>query len=833
MEIEGYEILGTIGVGGMGVVYLAREKRLGRTVALKVLSEKLSEEPGFRSRFLREIHVLARLKHANLIPVFEGGIQGRFPHFSMAHIQGRSLKHVLKALRAKRDRGDEWFSVQALGEAAELSVTAPSYIETVLGWIIELADALDYVHRRKVLHLDLKPSNIILSTEGRPILLDFGVAQVLSKGWGKDEFMGTPAYMAPERMLSRGKVVGRFSDAYSLAVILFELLTLELPVPGSGLVEFCRNHRNEVLRDPIAIQPRIPVELAQILRKALAKEPSVSYPDAGSLAEDLRRFLRFEPLELPGIPFPVRINRFARRWRILLLRWAGGLLLGLSLLLLFVYEAQWKSGLSKAAKETEVQAFSLLALSRKALARFDFEGCQRFLKRSEEMSQSPSLRSSIQSMKERLRLKKEGELRLLRSKVLAKEGKEINELLRHLRPVMVQDSQNQVLLRQAQALERDWKESRLILSRDPGIRVPPLIRLASDLSKGLVSQEGRLAALRQSLHELNPPLEALICVWCGGWKPWDLELRWGIQRWGMRTQVALLFLLAFDRKEPYAEWAKAKNLHLFNLENPSVQATGWLYFPLLKLEKEAQAQGLGGLLQRWAPFQRFLYFYQAAAFKWPSAVYAYGHSRLQLGLQLRLAWGMPLKEEEALPLMRVCSLLDKTRILGALVWSKACPMVPPSPALLACLRDAWESSKNIRQEQTLCLLALWDPNTAWSFFQRNGLAFGKNSKLFGIFLKLIPSSLTRAFREEVLRDPASPRLYREGVRLWQEGIRVPPLLGADFVTKGLDPKILPDALELIQRAGPQDLPLLHHLAQNPFSVIRQGARNKLKSLGGK
>ena len=455
MEIEGYEILGSLGAGGMGDVYLARDVKLDRMVALKLLSEKLCAQAGFRTRFLREIHALARLKHANLVPVFEGGIHGRTPHYSMAFVPGRSLQQVLRVLRARRDRGLEWFTPEALEEAAGLQFTGTSYIEMILWWILGLADALTHAHQKGILHLDLKPSNVMITPDGTPILLDFGVAQILEKGWGKGEFCGTPSYMAPERLLSRGRHVGEFSDAYSLAVLLFELLTLELPVPGRGMIELCRNHRNGVLRDPRDLQEKIPVELAQILRKALAKEPAVSYLDVRSFAEDLTKFRDFEPLQLPGIPLGLRLRRIARKWRRPLLRGAGGLVLGACLLLLFFYGARWRKGASETEREAEVQAYSFLSMARKALESRDLRGTQHFLQLARGMSKDPRLVEGVAGLETSLAAERDQAIRLLRNKVLAKDAGGVGELVQRLRPLIQGDPHLRPLLLQGMALERE------------------------------------------------------------------------------------------------------------------------------------------------------------------------------------------------------------------------------------------------------------------------------------------------------------------------------------------------------------------------------------------
>ncbi|GEM_PF-5718738 len=832
MEIEGYETLGTIGTGGMGVVYLARERKLDRLVALKVLSEDLTNQPEFRVRFLREIRVLARLKHSNLVPVFEGGIQGKTPHFSMAYIQGCNLGQVLKVLRTKRDRGEEWFSVKALADAAGLSMSAPSYIETVLMWVIELGEALVYVHRRGVLHLDLKPSNVLLTPDGGPVLLDFGVAQILKKSGGEDGFMGTPAYMAPERLLSQGKDVGKFSDAYSLAVILFELLTLELPVPGKGISEICRNHRNAVLLNPILLQPKIPLELAQILRKALAKEPSVSYLDVESFIADLRRFLQFEPLHLPGIPLEIRIKRFFRTKRIPLVKGVLVLLLGLGLFALFARGIHWRDKASQVEKEAEVQAFSLLALAKKALGRSDYVGCLEYLIRAKEMSPSAALQRNVQDLQEQLRLEEDQGIRLLKAKVHSGDGDGIGNLLRSVRPLIDRDSEGHKLVFRALSLERDHLEKNRILSLDRGVRKAALFRLACDLSKGGDLERGRLASLSKVLREDDPPFEALLCLFAGQWAPWEREIKWGIRGWALKKRIVLLFLLAFDPKAPFANLAKAENQELFDLRLPFTRRLEIESLPLREFVQEAEVQGALPFGRRLSAFQRFYEFYSGGAFCWPQSFHFRTRTWMALRLQLRLAWGIPLELKDGLFLLNNCIPDDSHRVLCSLYWARSDVSSRIPGPLLDELQEKWgQQQHRFHEEQILCLLALWNPRQAWDFFQGNGLPWGVQAEDFAIFLKLLPASLTQAFEEEVNGDPMAPRFYRKGIRLWEKGVTIPPLFAGS--KKERDPRILADAAFLIQNAGPGEIPLLRRLASTPFPWLKKKALNKLQSLRGK
>jgi tetratricopeptide (TPR) repeat protein len=272
-RIGKFQVLDLIGQGGFGAVYKARDPELQRTVAIKMPRAGYFGSPEEEERFLREARSAARLKHPGIVPVHEIGRERGLPYIVSDYVEGLTLSDLLTGGRP------------AIRQTAEL--------------LAQVADALDYAHAQDVIHRDVKPSNILLDRTGRPYLTDFGLARrgdeaevaITLDG----QILGTPAYMSPEQAAAdQSKVDGR-SDVYCLGVILYELLTGELPFRGNT-----RMLLHQVLHDepkpPRRLIDRIPRDLETICLKAMAKAPGKRYATAGELADDLRRFLRGEPV---------------------------------------------------------------------------------------------------------------------------------------------------------------------------------------------------------------------------------------------------------------------------------------------------------------------------------------------------------------------------------------------------------------------------------------------------------------------------------------------------------------------------------------------------------
>ena len=269
--VEGYELSEELGRGGMGVVYRARELAGDREVALKVIrgGELATDEA--HERFLAEMALARRLNHDAIVRIYETGEHADQPWFAMQLIGGGTLAEHLD-----RFRGYE--------AAARLVAT--------------IARAVDYGHQQGVLHRDLKPANILLDGD-RPYVADFGTARVEGRdraATASGVILGTPEYMSPEQALGRSSLVTSATDVYSLGAILYQLLTGRPPFEGeSGAAVIHKVVRDEPIR-PRRLDRRIPPALETICLTCLEKEPQHRYASAASLADDLERFLRREPL---------------------------------------------------------------------------------------------------------------------------------------------------------------------------------------------------------------------------------------------------------------------------------------------------------------------------------------------------------------------------------------------------------------------------------------------------------------------------------------------------------------------------------------------------------
>ena len=273
-DVPGYEVLGEIGRGGMGVVYLARNVRLNRTCALKMILAGAASGPIGAARFLAEAAAIARIQHPHIVQIRHCGEAGLLPFLELELLEGGSLD-------ARLD-GKPW-------EARR----AAALIEP-------LARALAAAHREKIVHRDLKPANILLAADGTPKVADFGIAKGLDDAanlTATELIIGTPGYMAPEQAAGDGRAVGPAADQYSLGAIFYELLTGRPPFRGTGLLDTLQQVRDA---DPVPVNRLVPGvnrDVETIALKCLRKEPGKRYASAEALANDLRRFLDGHPIE--------------------------------------------------------------------------------------------------------------------------------------------------------------------------------------------------------------------------------------------------------------------------------------------------------------------------------------------------------------------------------------------------------------------------------------------------------------------------------------------------------------------------------------------------------
>ena len=270
-----YATLRLLGSGGMGDVYLARDKILGREVAIKMLRKRYAEDEEFVARFRREARSAAALSHPNVVSVHDLGRSGDGDHYiAMEYVPGGTLK-------------------QRLVEGGALRPTAAAAVA------LQIADALDAAHMYGIVHRDVKPQNVLLTAGGTAKLADFGIAGAASPAAGSrtTPVVGTPSYMSPEQV--SGEPVGPASDLYSLGVVLYEMLTGEAPYGAGNPAAAAAKQTNDPPCSPRRLDPGISEEMDSLVVKLLARRPTDRYADAAELARDLRR--------LGGLP-PVAAN---------------------------------------------------------------------------------------------------------------------------------------------------------------------------------------------------------------------------------------------------------------------------------------------------------------------------------------------------------------------------------------------------------------------------------------------------------------------------------------------------------------------------------------------
>lgn len=271
--IARYELQHEIGRGGMAVVYLARDPSFGRNVAVKLVSISLQGNPIFRERFEREAHLIAGIEHPAIVPVYDFGEQDGQLYLVMRHMAGGSLADVIRKGR---------FSLR---EAARL--------------LAQIAPALDVVQERGIVHRDLKPGNILLDSFGNAAISDFGIAHLSSATTDLtgSAVIGTPTYMSPEQVRGDQDLDGR-SDIYALGVILFEMLTGRGPYQAPTPLSAALKHLTEPIPSIRSARPDLPVEVEQILNKALAKDREMRHASASELARELETLTGGLPVEI-------------------------------------------------------------------------------------------------------------------------------------------------------------------------------------------------------------------------------------------------------------------------------------------------------------------------------------------------------------------------------------------------------------------------------------------------------------------------------------------------------------------------------------------------------
>lgn len=261
-----YRISRKLGGGGMADVYLAEDQELGRRVAIKMLHARYANDEQFVERFRREATHAAGLSHPNIVSIFDRGEADGSYFIVMEYVEGRTLKELI------RSRGD-----------------CP--VPVAIAYTRQILAGLRYAHRNGVIHRDIKPHNVIVDPEGVIKVTDFGIARAgVSQMTEEGAIIGTAQYLSPEQ--ARGAPVDQTSDLYSTGIVLFELLTGEVPFTGDSPVEIAMKHLSEVPPMPSELRPDVPDDLDLVVVRALAKEPADRYKSAAAMDADLETVAR-------------------------------------------------------------------------------------------------------------------------------------------------------------------------------------------------------------------------------------------------------------------------------------------------------------------------------------------------------------------------------------------------------------------------------------------------------------------------------------------------------------------------------------------------------------
>src|ERR687884_1868777 len=261
-----YKILRKLGAGGMADVYLAEDQELGRRVAIKMLNDRHANDEQFVERFRREAKNAAGLSHQNIVQIYDRGEAEGTYYISMEYLDGRSLKELILA------RG-------------------PAPVRVAIDYARQILAALRVAHGKGLVHRDIKPHNVLVDSEGRVKVTDFGIARAgPSQMTEEGSIIGTAQYLSPEQ--AQGAPVTPASDLYSVGIVLYELLTGAVPFAGESPVELAMKHLSKVPEPPSHVRPEVPRDLDFVIMRALAKAPSERYQSADEMDADLARVAR-------------------------------------------------------------------------------------------------------------------------------------------------------------------------------------------------------------------------------------------------------------------------------------------------------------------------------------------------------------------------------------------------------------------------------------------------------------------------------------------------------------------------------------------------------------
>jgi formylglycine-generating enzyme required for sulfatase activity/tRNA A-37 threonylcarbamoyl transferase component Bud32 len=313
-----YQLLKELGRGAQGVVYLAEDVKLRRKVALKMLAGADIDSHVVRQRFQREAELTSKFAHPGICGVHEVGAVDGVPYIAMQFVQGVTLAEILE--RAKKGADGAAPGEGTVSDSLAIlhdSGSKGQQLHDLIKLLERAARALHVAHEAGLVHRDVKPGNIMVTPEGNPVLLDFGIARDLhAEGAGltqSGQIIGTPAYLAPEQIVASRGAVDRRTDVYALGVILFECLTLRRPHHATSWDQLFNQILHGDAPSPRLINPRIPPDLCTVIEVAMERDQARRYPTAEALADDLRRVRAFEPIEAKAAGPIARGVKWARR----------------------------------------------------------------------------------------------------------------------------------------------------------------------------------------------------------------------------------------------------------------------------------------------------------------------------------------------------------------------------------------------------------------------------------------------------------------------------------------------------------------------------------------
>lgn len=275
-----YQLEERVGGGGMAIVYKAKDLLLHRTVAVKVLRSQFGVDEDFVNRFRREAQAVASLSHPNVVSVYDVGQDEDTHYIVMEYIEGKTLKDLINQ-------------------------TGALPIEEAIRIAVQVCDALEHAHQNKIIHRDIKPHNILIGNNGRVKVTDFGIARAATSATitHTNSVLGSVHYFSPEQ--ARGGYTAEKSDIYSLGIVLYEMVTGQLPFSGDSPITVALKHLQDPLTDPREIDPSIPQSVENIILKALVKDPFLRYGSALEMLTDLETCLSPERRNEPKVTFPV------------------------------------------------------------------------------------------------------------------------------------------------------------------------------------------------------------------------------------------------------------------------------------------------------------------------------------------------------------------------------------------------------------------------------------------------------------------------------------------------------------------------------------------------